>query len=204
MRTPEWQQKMQRAAHKSSQRVLERREREREVFDELRNKKHVVDHRKKYQRLKKPGHTLANIQSKLLSLQTALFLKLIGLCLFIGYNNILFLAEIKKKLTRGRKPKNHDAEALLRHKRKHKFRRNSGEFPHLLILHFFLLIIMLPLFLLKAVFNLLSFLQLIHHTHMMMQLLMSFGLKFLGVDIPLQPHLQVMTAPTPLQNGLRH
>lgn len=67
MRTPDWQQKMQRAAHKSSHRVLERREREREreAYDELRSKKHVVDHRKKYQRLKKPGHTLANIQSKL-------------------------------------------------------------------------------------------------------------------------------------------
>lgn len=100
MRTPEWQQKMQRAAHKSSQRVIERRERERErereAYDELRSKKLVVDHRKKYQRLKKPGHTLANIQ------------------------------KIKKKLTRGRKPKNHDAESLLRHKRKHKFRRNSS------------------------------------------------------------------------------
>lgn len=96
MRTPEWQQKMQRAAHKSSQRVLERREREREAYEELRNKKHVVDHRKKYQRLKKPGHTLANIQ------------------------------KIKKKLTRGRKPKNHDADTLLRQRRKHKFRRNSS------------------------------------------------------------------------------
>ncbi|XP_034233597.1 KAT8 regulatory NSL complex subunit 1 isoform X1 [Thrips palmi] len=100
MRTPEWQQKMQRAAHKSSQRVLERREREREreAFDDLRNKKHVVDHRKKYQRLKKPGHTLANIQ------------------------------KIKKKL--GRKPKNHDTEALIRHKRKYKFRRNSSHSAH--------------------------------------------------------------------------
>lgn len=103
MRTPEWQQKMQRAAHKLSQRALERREREREreAFDELRNKKHVVvDHRKKYQRLKKPSHTLASIQ------------------------------KIKKKLTRGRKPKNHDAESLLRHKRKHKFRRNSSHPSH--------------------------------------------------------------------------
>ena len=70
MRTPEWQQKMQRAAHKSTHRALERREREREreAYDELRNKKHVVvDHRKKYQRLKKPGNTLANIQSMYIS-----------------------------------------------------------------------------------------------------------------------------------------